>query len=313
MNGATSQTTIRDEKKVIEERYGPWTAHNFNLGHDVFTIRDGVIGDEVKLRRVVQVVADVCDRPISDLRILDLACLEGMYAIEFSQQGAHVSAIEGRETNVEKARFAARTLSLSNIEFHQDDVRNLSEEKYGRFDVVLCLGILYHLDSPDVFTFLEKVFAVCRRVAIIDTVISPYPEQSFFYRGKRYLGKIVPEHAPSASSEEKQKNLWASLDNPTATHLTRVSLYSLLYDVGFTSVYECHIPQEPEKPMERVTFVAIRGTAIPPVSCPQLSEGYARDLAEELSPAIRRGLKLVSRYIPDTFKRLVKQLLFPAK
>ena len=308
-----SERKIRDERRAIEEKYGPWTAHNVSLGRDVFTIKDEVIGDEVKLRRVVQIVFDVCGCPISELRVLDLACLEGMYSIEFGRQGAQVCAIEGRETNLEKARFAARVLSLGNIEFHQDDVRNLSEEKHGRFDVVLCLGILYHLDAPDVFTFLENVFAVCQHITVIDTHISLHPEQIFLYKGKKYWGKTVPEHAPDAGHEEKQKSLWASLDNPISIHFTRPSLYNLLYNVGFTSVYECHIPQEPQKPTDRATFVAIKGTTALPVSCPQLSPGYARDLPEESTPTVRPGLRLVSRFLPHGFKQLVKQVLFSKK
>lgn len=268
-------------KRRIEEKYGQWTAHNFSLGHGVFTIRDEVVGDEVKLRRIVQIVADICNRPVSALKVLDLACLEGMYSIEFASQGAQVCAIEGRETNLEKARFSAQVLSLSNVEFHHDDVRNLRAEKHGRFDVVLCLGILYHLNDPDVFSFLENVFAVCQRVAIIDTHISPHPVQSFSYQGRKYWGTTVREHASEASREEKQKALWASLDNATSAYLTQPSLYSLLYDLGFTSVYECHVPQEPQKPPDRVTLVAIKGTTLPPVICPQLPSEYARSWPDE--------------------------------
>lgn len=304
----------RDEKRVVEEIHGPWTAHNISLGDGVFTIADRVVGDEVKLRRIVQIVSDVCDRPISELRVLDLACLEGMYGIEFARQGARVCAIEGRKTNIEKARFAARALRLNNIEFHQDDVRNLSEEKYGRFDVVLCLGILYHLADPDVFTFLENIFAACQRVAVIDTAISLHSEQSFSHKGRTYLGRIGPEHPADATLEQKQKNLWASLDNDTSVYFTRVSLSRLLDDVGFSSTYECHIPQEPEKPADRTTFVAIKGKEVSPVCCPQLPLGYARDMPEELTPAVlRRGLKLVSRSLPEGFKRSVKHFLFSEK
>ena len=45
----------------------------------------------------------------------------------------------------------------------QDDVRNLSVEKHGEFDVVLCLGNLYHLGAPDVFSFAARLSEVCRR------------------------------------------------------------------------------------------------------------------------------------------------------
>ncbi len=74
-----------------------------------------------------------------------------MCAVELARLGANVVGIEGREANLAKARFAKEALSLENPEFHQDDVRNLSKEKYGRFDVVLCLGILYHLNRQTFF------------------------------------------------------------------------------------------------------------------------------------------------------------------
>lgn len=114
-NGRTAEVKMRDEKRAVEEMYGPWTAHNISLGNDLFTFKNEVIGDEIKLRRVVQIVADICARPISELRVLELACLEGMYGIEFSRQGAQVCAIEGREANLEKARFAARALAIRPI------------------------------------------------------------------------------------------------------------------------------------------------------------------------------------------------------
>jgi len=316
----SDESKIRDEKRGVEEKYGLWTAHNFKLGQNVYTIKEDVTGDEVKLRRIVQLVADICRRPISELRVLDLACLEGMYSIEFASQGAHVCAIEGRETNLEKARFAAQMLSLGNVEFHQDDVRNLREDKHGRFDVVLCLGILYHLNALDAFPFLENVFSVCRHVAIIDTHISLRPEQCFSHEGKKYWGTTVGEHAPQATHEEKRKALWASLANPTSDYFTRPSLYSLLYDSGFTSVLECHVPQEPQKPPDRVTLVAIKGTTLAPVICPQLPLGFARALPEESTPDpvfpapnLRPGLRLASRILPHKLKRWVKQVLFQEK
>ena len=61
-----------------------------------------------------------------------------------------------------KAIFAKNIHNLNKLEFYQDDVRNLSREKYGEFDIVICSGILYHLDSLDVFPFLEKVYEVCK-------------------------------------------------------------------------------------------------------------------------------------------------------
>ena len=57
--------------------------------------------------------------------MLDLASLEGMYALELARRGAEVIAIEGREANIEKARFAARALAID-VDFQLGDVRDLS-------------------------------------------------------------------------------------------------------------------------------------------------------------------------------------------
>src|SRR6266849_4294939 len=163
---------IIDSKNDVITRYGNWTAHNICLQDDVYTIAPKIVGDEVKLRRIVQCVFDLAGGSVEGLRILDLACLEGLYAIEFARHKASCLGIEGREANIEKARFAKQVLLLDNLEFTQDDVRNLTVEKYGHFDVVLCLGLLYHLDTPDVFRFVENLGQVCRKICIVDTRIA---------------------------------------------------------------------------------------------------------------------------------------------
>ena len=80
--------------------------------------------------------------PDGGLRILDLACLEGLFSLELAMQGARVVGVEIREGNLTKARFAAEALGVSGVEFVRDDVRNVDAGRYGRFDVILCSGIL---------------------------------------------------------------------------------------------------------------------------------------------------------------------------
>lgn len=270
---------IEERKKKIVERYGPWSAHNILLDGDVYTIGKGVAGDEVKLRRILQCVSD-WSSGLDGLRVLDLACLEGLYAVELARHGAKVVGIEGREANIAKARFAQEVLALKQLEFHQDDVRNLSLQKHGEFDVVLCLGILYHLDAPDVFAFLERVAEVCRGLVLVDTHISLASEKSCLYKGKKYWGKTYREHDPGATPAEKADRLWASLDNPESFWFTRASLYNALAHVGFTTVHECHMPPELEKPADRVTLLGVKGQRRNLFTSPILSALPIEDLAE---------------------------------
>jgi 2-polyprenyl-3-methyl-5-hydroxy-6-metoxy-1,4-benzoquinol methylase len=288
--------TLRRQKDEMSARYGPWTAHNIHLVENVYTIKGDITGDEFRLRRIMQIIADVAARPFSELRVLDLACLEGMYSVELARRGAAVVAIEGREANLAKARFARTTLGLDAIELIRDDVRNLSREKYGTFDVVLCLGILYHLDAPDVFLFLERIANVCKGFAIIATHTSLAAVERETYKGREYWGSSIPEHAADSTAEQRERALWASLDNPRSFVLTQASLYNALAHVGFTSAYQCRIPPEtiyedprPSTGLDWATFLAIAGTRTMLVSAPLLNDRPWEDLPESGLPADARG------------------------
>ena len=270
---------IKSAKAKIAAKYGEWGAYNIHLGQGVHTM-DRTDFYDPRLRRICQVVYDIADKPISQLRVLDLACLEGIYSIELARQGAQVLGIEGREANVQKALFAKQILGLDNIEFIQDDVRNLSAEKYGIFDVVLCMGIQYHLDSPDVFGFMEKVAEVCRGFAIVDTHVSFTNEVTQAYKGHSYAGRWFAEHDPSTTPEQRLKINWASLDNVKSFWFTRPSLYNLLKHIGFTSVFECHNPLWSANAPDRVTLLAMKGRPAQFLSSPLLNEKLEEDYPE---------------------------------
>lgn len=272
---------LRDRKRrEVIEQFGPWTAHNIHLDDDLYTIDPRIVGDEIKLQRIVQIVSDLSHRSLSELRILDLACLEGLYAIELSRHGATTVGIEGREANIQKARYVQETLSLTNLTLFRDDVRNLSVAKYGSFDVVLCLGILYHIDLPDIFFFLEKIADVCGHLLIIDTHVSVRPEKSYSYKGKQYWGRMAWEHDEDSTLLERSQHLWKSLDNPKSFWFTAPSLYNVLAEIGFTSVFECHNPPEVKKPRDRVTLAAIKGQRQRLISCPLMHDAAGENWPE---------------------------------
>ena len=304
---------IRERKAAVIARHGEWTAHNMYLTGDLYTIDKKVRGDEILARRILQIAADVTGKPIANLRVLDLACLEGLYALEFARQGAQALGIEVREASIEKARFVRDLLGLQNADFKQDDVRNLTREKCGEFDVVLCLGILYHLDAPDVFDFVHRMAEVCRHLLIIDTHISTTTEESISYGTHRYAGKYFIEHAPNATSEEKSKMLWASIDNDKSFWLTRASLNNLLAHAGFTSVYECWNPPLQEEIDDRLTLVAIKGQP-QRVSSPLLAAAPPLEWKErqEITANGRSRLSLarrVWRVLPFPVQNITRKLV----
>jgi len=308
---------IEQRKQRLVDRYGSWTAHNIQLAAGSYTIGDRVVGDEVRLRRVMQIIADLARKPMAELRVLDLACLEGLFAVELALRGADVLAIEGREANAEKTRFAKEALSVPRLQIEVDDVRNLRVEKHGTFDVVLCLGLLYHLDAPDLLPFLERIAEVCRGFAIIDTHISLKPEVAIRDQRGTFHGRWFVEHRSSAGSAQKTKVLWASLDNPRSFWFTKPSLLNALSRVGFTSVYECHTPRVSLKTGDRVTLVAVKGARQSILSSRAINELAEDDWPERVLTRAHAGrasrlyriISAIGRRFPPATRERVKAIL----
>lgn len=86
-------------------------------------------------------------RDARGLRVLDIGCSDGAFSFEMERRGAAVTAID--LVAAEATGFAvARRILGSRVEYRIDSVYNLAADRYGRFDVVLCLGVLYHLRQP---------------------------------------------------------------------------------------------------------------------------------------------------------------------
>jgi SAM-dependent methyltransferase len=215
---------------------------------------DAVGAAELMAARVLQLVSDLSAKPMTEVRVLDLACLEGLYGLEFAARGASVLALEGRESSAEKAAYAARELGLDRYEVRVEDVRDLSLERHGRFDVVLCMGILYHLEAMDAFKLAETVAAVTEGLAIVRTAVGLTGRRVEEHGGRTYRGYTMPEGTSP----------WASIGNDTSFLPTRSSLLNLLLDAGFTSVLDVAAPAIPEVDLieDSVMLACLKGAPV---------------------------------------------------
>jgi tRNA (mo5U34)-methyltransferase len=125
------------------EALGPWF-HNLDL-NGVRTAPGHFLGDypAVKWRRF----ADAIPADLSGRSVLDIGCNAGFYAMEMKRRGAdRVVGLDSADDYLAQARFAAK-VSGFDIEFRKMsvyDVGALGE----RFDIVIFMGVLYHLRHP---------------------------------------------------------------------------------------------------------------------------------------------------------------------
>lgn len=92
-------------------------------------------------------------------RTLDIGCSDGYFTFEMERRGASVVAMDFvPETYTGFA--TAREILGSRAEYVMDNVYNLAPETHGQFDVVLFLGVLYHLRKP--LAALDAIRSVVR-------------------------------------------------------------------------------------------------------------------------------------------------------
>lgn len=91
------------------------------------------------------------------LRVLDIGCRDGFFAFEAERRGGEVVALDYADLDVTGFSIAARALD-SRVQYLVENVYDLDESTHGTFDVILFLGVLYHLRNP--LLALDKIRAV---------------------------------------------------------------------------------------------------------------------------------------------------------
>lgn len=100
------------------------------------------------------------------LSALDIGTRDGFFAFELERRGARVLAIDYLSPTETGFSVAADLLN-SHVQYMQENVYRLSPEKHGLFDIVLFLGVLYHL--PDLLGALAVLRGVCGRRLYLET------------------------------------------------------------------------------------------------------------------------------------------------
>jgi tRNA (mo5U34)-methyltransferase len=147
---------------------GPWF-HNLHLPDGRTTAPGHPLGDfpAFKWRQL----EGALPRDLSGWSALDVGCNAGFYAFELARRGADVTAIDVDEHYLRQGRWACALYGLEErVEFRRLHVYDLARSN-DRFDLVLFMGILYHLRYP--LLGLDIVAEKTHRLLVLQTLTAP--------------------------------------------------------------------------------------------------------------------------------------------
>ncbi len=139
MEPARRPRSIEEEIRALD----PWF-HNLRID-GIETAPDHFLGDypTFKWERFKQVVPE----DLAGATVLDVGCNAGFYAFEMKKRGAdRVVAVDTDPRYLRQARFASERLGLP-IELYEMSVYDVPQLGM-KFDLVIFMGVLYHLRHP---------------------------------------------------------------------------------------------------------------------------------------------------------------------
>lgn len=168
MTGLQSRGEAVEDPEVAA--LAPWF-HNLHLPSGVQTAPDHPLGDfpAFKWRKLGAALPE----DLTGCQALDIGCNAGFYTFELARRGADVLGIDHDEHYLRQARWAAEHYGLQDrIELRRMGVYDLARQS-GRYDLVLFMGVLYHLRHP--LLAIDIVAECTRGRLVLQTLTIPGP------------------------------------------------------------------------------------------------------------------------------------------
>ncbi len=184
----------------------------------------------------------------SNLTVLDLASHQGWFAVNMARAGfSSVLGIDARESHVRDSQLIRDIYGLKQLSFRQGDIHELKQEQLGQFDVVLMLGLLYHLENP--IGALKTCRALCKNLCLIETQIVPGMTGYVDYGSYQYVRPLKGSFGIIDETEEThgpETSITGICLVPSLDALTWI-----LHKVGFSKVT---VLEPPEDAYEQLRF-----------------------------------------------------------
>lgn len=171
MDAATMQAQI--------SALAPWTYHveaggATTRGHGTYN-DDTITFHRYRTNLISAAVLAMLGPAAKDARMLDLGCNCGFFTLDLAERGVgSVLGLDFRPENLAQAEFLKTAFGIENASFGRENVKDLG----GRtFDVVLNLGLMYHLSTP--FEVMRACYDATERFCVVDTITHHEPFSAY--------------------------------------------------------------------------------------------------------------------------------------
>ncbi|MGB2622838.1 MAG: FkbM family methyltransferase [Candidatus Acidiferrum sp.] len=168
-------------------------------------------------RRLIAARAETIRRVVGRLKpvfrlesALDAGCGVGFFSKTLEECGLNVCGFDGREENIAEARKR-----FPRLPFETADIEDARIRELGRFDFVLCCGLLYHLENP--LKAMRNLRALTEKCLLLESM-------------------CIPDDKPSMLLREEPRTDDQSLTD-MACYPSEGSMVKMLYRAGFAAVY----------------------------------------------------------------------------
>jgi len=176
-----------------------------------------------------------------DATVLDLGCNEGWFAHRALEWGAaRVVGLDVREANIRRATLIRDHFGIDPelMRFEQANVFELDPARLGRFDVVLVLGLIYHLENP--VGAMRVARALTRGTAVVESQLTAHDDPIRLGWGATGVFRSAPGHWAAvlepADEQQDDGNPLASFGGVVSLVPNRAALVEAIEVAGFHDV-----------------------------------------------------------------------------
>ncbi|MFD2055893.1 class I SAM-dependent methyltransferase [Mesorhizobium calcicola] len=148
---------------------------------------------------------------MTGLRALDIGPSDGFFSMHMARRGARVTAVDYRAKSGHGFEAMEQLTGLE-FDYRQMNLYDIPGSDIGEFDLVLFLGVLYHL--PDMMRALNIVSQLCRSRLLVETQFEP----------ELMPGVAVAQYYEASTLAGDITNFWAP---------NKECLFAMLRDTGF--------------------------------------------------------------------------------